>query len=129
MDDVQVQGCPATPNIPTPDCNYSNRLANGYAYRAIPCTRDLEDFARLWVCGITTNLLAALPASSTITLSWGDVGNPNSGNPTIDVFTAADANGGMGYHAHNFRLTADGEAIFRRKILPSVGEPVVRVSD
>ena len=52
MDDVQIQGCPATPNTPTPDCNYSNVLANGYAYRAIPCTRDLQDFFRLWVCGI-----------------------------------------------------------------------------
>jgi hypothetical protein len=57
----------------------------------------LQDFARLWVCGITTNLLAQLPAGSTVTLSWGDVGNPNSANPTIDLFTAADADGGIGY--------------------------------
>jgi pimeloyl-ACP methyl ester carboxylesterase len=97
MDDVQIAGCPATPNTPTPDCNYSNMLANGYTYRAIPCTRDLEDYARLWVCGITSNLLAALPAGCTITLNWGDVGNPNSANPIIDLFQAADANGGMGY--------------------------------
>ena len=97
MDDVPPQGCPAAPNTPTPDCNYSNRLANGYCYRAIPCTRDLEDYARLWVCGLTTNLLATLPAGSTITLNWGDVGSPNSSNPTIDLFAAADTNGGIGY--------------------------------
>ena len=97
MDDVQIAGCPATPNTPTPDCNYSNILANGYAYRAIPCTRDLEDYARLWVCGVTTNLLAQLPTGSTVTVSWGDVGNPNSGNPTIDLFQAADPDGGIGY--------------------------------
>ena len=44
--------------------------------RAIPCTRDLEDFARLWVCGITSNVLTNLPPGSTVTLNWGDVGNP-----------------------------------------------------
>jgi len=96
-DSVQIGGCPARPNTPTPDCNYSNMLANGYSYRAIPTKRDLQDFFRLWVCGITTNLLAQLPSGSTVTLSWGDVGNPNSGNPTIDLFTAADPDGGIGY--------------------------------
>jgi alpha-tubulin suppressor-like RCC1 family protein len=65
--------------------------------REIPCTRDLEDFARLWVCGMTSNVLAALPPGSTVTLNWGDVGNPNSGNPTIDLFQAVDPDGGIGY--------------------------------
>ncbi len=50
-----------------PDCNYK---INGY--RAIPDSRDLEDFARLWICGVTSNLLVALPAGSTVTLSWAD---------------------------------------------------------
>jgi hypothetical protein len=93
MDDVLVQGCPLTPNTTTPDCNYRDMYGN----RVIPCTRDLEDYARLWVCGITTNLLAALPTGSTITLNWGDVGNPNSGNPTIDLFQATDPDGGIEY--------------------------------
>ena len=75
-----------------PDCNYT---VGGT--RVIPCTRDLEDFSRLWISGVTSNLLAALPSGSTVTLSWGDVGNPNSSNPTIDLFQAADANGGTGY--------------------------------
>ena len=79
--------------VPTPDYDYKDIGGN----RVIPCTRDLEDFARLWVCGITTNLLAILPAGSTVTLSWGDVGNPNSSNPTIDLFTASDADGGIEY--------------------------------
>jgi hypothetical protein len=86
-------GCPYTPNISAPDCNY--RDENGD--RIIPTKRDLEDFARLWVCGVNSNLLAALPAGSTITLNWGDVGSPNTNNPTIDLFAAADTNGGMGY--------------------------------
>ena len=75
-----------------PDCNYK---INGY--RAIPDTRDLEDFARLWICGVTSNFLAALPPNSTVTLSWGDVGSPNPSNPAIDIFQAADPDGGIGY--------------------------------
>ncbi len=85
--------CPYTPNTPTPNCNYRDGAGN----RVIPCARDLQNFFRLWVCGIDTNLIAKLPAGSTITLNWGDVGSPNSGNPTIDIFTAADPDGGIGY--------------------------------
>ena len=93
MDDVQAAGCPFTPNTTTPDYDYRDSYGN----RIIPDTRDLEDFSRLWVCGVNSNLLANLPAGSTITLSWGDVGNPNSANPTIDLFQAVDPDGGMGY--------------------------------
>lgn len=77
-----------------PDCNY---IVGGK--RMIPCARDLEDFARFWICGVTSNLLAAMPAGSTITLNWGDVGYPdwNGNNPTIDIFQAADTDGGIGY--------------------------------
>ena len=96
-DDVSSTGdysdCPANPNVPTPDCNY--RISS--STRSIPCQRDLQDFARLWVCGITTNLLTNLPAGTTISLSWGDVGSPNSSNPTIDLFAAVDPDGGIGY--------------------------------
>lgn len=78
------------------DCNYT---VGGY--RMIPCTRDLEDYARLWICGVTSNLLAALPAGGTVTLSWADdwdyYPDPQSHNPTIDIFQAADTDGGMGY--------------------------------
>jgi hypothetical protein len=75
-----------------PDCNYT---VGGT--RVIPCARDLEDFSRLWISGVTSNLLAALPYGSTVTLNWGDVSNPNSSNPTIDLFQAADTDGGTGY--------------------------------
>ncbi len=100
QDDQESAVSPGSPTTVTPDCNYQEIYTVGGSYlkyRAIPCTRDLEDFARLWVCGITTNLLAQLPSGSTVTLSWGDVGNPNPANPTIDLFTAADADGGIGY--------------------------------
>jgi len=102
-DDVHVQGCPYTPDQNTPDCNF----LDGAGHRVIPCARDLQDFARLWVCGVTSNLLANLPAGSTVTLNWGDVGGPNSGNPTIDLFTAADPDGGIGYLTNS--TTADSQ--------------------
>lgn len=93
MDDVQIANCPYTTNMPTPDCNYRDQ----YGIRIIPCTRDLQDYARLWVCGVTSNLLAALPDGSTVTLSWGDTTDPNPNNPTIDIFQATDADGGTEY--------------------------------
>jgi hypothetical protein len=90
---VQVGGDYFTPNAPVPDYNFKDGAGN----RTISCDRDLQDFTRLWVAGIDTNLIAKLPPGSTVTLSWGDVGSPNSGNPTIDLFKAADADGGIGY--------------------------------
>jgi len=107
MDDVLIGSNPGT-STPEPDFNYTNAAG----YRAIPCTRDLEDYARLWVCGITSNLLAKLPEGSTITLNWGDVGSPNSGNPTIDVFQAADTDGGIGYLT-NATVAAEQTNVFQ----------------
>lgn len=91
LDSINVGKLPSNQRVP--DCNYRDINGN----RIIPCTRDLEDFTRLWVSGINPNLLAALPAGYTITLNWGDVGSPNPANPTIDLFQAADSDGGTGY--------------------------------
>jgi hypothetical protein len=91
--DDDVSGyLPNSLKLDTPDCNYKSS-----GVRTIPTMRDLEDFSRLWVSGVTPDLLAALPPGSIVTLTWGDVGNPNPNNPTIDLFQAADANGGTGY--------------------------------
>ena len=73
---------------PTPDCDYRDGAGN----RVIPCERDLQDFTRLWVSGVS-NTLSRLPAGSTVTLSWAG----NGSSPTIDLFAAADTNGGIGY--------------------------------
>ncbi len=80
-----------------PDCNYVSPFFDSNGRRALPSERDLEDFARLWVCGVTTNLLAALPTNTTVTLSWGDLTYTNPNNPTIDVFASVEADGGTGY--------------------------------
>jgi hypothetical protein len=110
QDDQENGACPYTPNTPTPDCNYLGISG----IREIPCTRDLEDFARLWVCGVTSNLLASLPPEATVTLSMNalpsnliefwDVtnifGSTYPGVPSIDLFAAADPDGGIGYQTN-----------------------------
>jgi hypothetical protein len=56
----------------------------------ISSMRDLEDYARMWICGVPT-----LPAAQgySATLSW----NAISGNPSIKIFNATDADGGTNY--------------------------------
>jgi hypothetical protein len=77
--------CPYEYGRPVPDCEYRD----DYGVRIMPSERDLEDFARLWFCGLTSNLVASLPPGVTGELSWGDKGQPNTNNPTIDIFGAA----------------------------------------
>ncbi|HEU6448914.1 MAG TPA: alpha/beta hydrolase [Verrucomicrobiae bacterium] len=79
--------------VSAPDCEYQDISG----HRIIPCARDLEDFARLWICGVDSNLLAGLPAGAIITLNWNDTDWPDANNPTIDLFAAADTDGGIGY--------------------------------
>jgi hypothetical protein len=98
QDDQQIATCPGALSTPTADCNYMNE----YDQRVIPCTRDLEDYARLWLCGLTSNLLAALPIGSSVTLSWQNV---TAGNPAIDLFVAADPDGGIGYQTNETTAT------------------------
>jgi len=106
-DDVPISS-PAANSLytgkPTPDCNFQDGAGN----RVIPCARDLQDFFRLWVCGITTNLLNALPPNSTVTLSWQPIYTRSFQTlplPTIDLFAAADPDGGTGYLTNS--TTAD----------------------
>ena len=64
--------------------------AANLANKRIDCKRDLEDFARLWICGVPA--LAANPGYQ-VTLSW----NVSSGSPAINLFHAAEKDGGIGY--------------------------------
>lgn len=94
---------PYNPYSPTPDSDYQD--AGGS--RIIPTRRDLEDFSRLWLSGLSSNLVASLPSGTTVALSWANV----SGNPTIDLFAAADTDGGIGY------LTNSGVANLQKSAL------------
>ena len=61
-----------------------------YTLGEITCQRDLENLARLWVCGVPS---VALYPNYTFTLSFQNV----SGNPAINVYPSCETNGGIGY--------------------------------
>lgn len=64
--------------------------ASDYTDAIIGTARDLEDFARLWIQG-----LSALPSASgySVTLSWRNT----TGNPAVRLFRAYETNGGTLY--------------------------------
>jgi len=69
------------------DCNYKDPV---YNVRRISSKRDLEDYTRLWVCGIP----ALTNSGYQITLYWTNV---STGSPAIQLFNAVETNGGIGY--------------------------------
>ena len=88
-----LSGCPYYAGVSTPDCNYRDAARHSrHPLHPRPC-RTLPGYG----FAVSRPICWRLPAGSTVTLNWGDVGNPNSGNPTIDLFKAADADGGIGY--------------------------------
>jgi hypothetical protein len=60
-----------------------------YCFQNIPSQRDLEDWARLWICGMP----ALTNAGYQVTLSW----SVSSGNPAVNLVKAVETNGSMGY--------------------------------
>ena len=60
-----------------------------YTFGNITCPRDLENFARLWICG-----MPALTNGYQVTLNWANV---SSGNPGINLYESVETNGGTGY--------------------------------
>jgi hypothetical protein len=55
----------------------------------IQSMRGLEDFARLWICGVP-----ALTNDYQVTLSWANI---SSGNPSIKIFPSRESDGGTEY--------------------------------
>lgn len=84
-DDLLAAGCPYTPNTPTPDYAYRDAAGNP----AIPFSRDLEDYARLWLPGLSS-LMAVVPSSYTVKLTL-------SGDGHIRIFRACEPDGGTNY--------------------------------
>jgi hypothetical protein len=72
----------------SPDYNYTNSSFGNGVY-CIHSKRDLEDYARLWICGIPplTN------SGYNVTLSW----YVSSGHPVIRLFQSVETNGGTLY--------------------------------
>ena len=77
--DYDVQVPPAPPNYAP---------SQFYPIGHISCQRDLENFARLWICG-----LPALGNTYRVTLSWSNV----IGSPAINLYNSVETNGGIGY--------------------------------
>ena len=78
-------------NDPGHDVGVISAAANSdYTDSHVGSQRDLEDFARLWICG-----MPPLPSAQgyTVTLSWANA----TGNPAINLFNAFETNGGTGY--------------------------------
>jgi hypothetical protein len=71
---------PVPPNLP--NCSYGQ----------IRCPRNLENFARLWVCG--TPSLSYFSNGYQVNLTWQNV---SSGSPSIRLYRACETNGGIGY--------------------------------
>jgi len=64
----------------------NNPYQQNYNNPTIPCVRDLENFARLWICGLP----ALTNGNYQISLSWANVG---SGSPAINLVNALETNG------------------------------------
>jgi hypothetical protein len=56
---------------------------------AIPCQRDLEDYTRLWMPGLS-NIMAVMPSSYTVKLTL-------TGDGAIRLFRAVESDGGTNY--------------------------------
>jgi hypothetical protein len=71
------------------DAPVMNDVLSDYTFGNITSERDLENFARLWICG-----MPALTNGYQVRLSWANV---SSGNPGINLYTSVETNGGTGY--------------------------------
>jgi hypothetical protein len=81
--------CPATPLKSTPDADYQD-LPGLYV---IPCSRDLEDYTRLWIPGIAE----LYQTHSNLTFQLSVVSDGLTGDPAINLFQAVETNGGTLY--------------------------------
>jgi hypothetical protein len=64
--------------------------STNYSRGKITCQRDLENFARLWICGMPS---LPLYQNYTVTLSM----SLSSGNPAINLYWSCETNGGTSY--------------------------------
>ena len=68
-----------------------NSTNTDYSFGQIRTARNLEDFARLWVCGVPT-----LPTnqSYSVQIGWSQI---DSGTPRLRLYWSSETNGGIGY--------------------------------
>jgi hypothetical protein len=71
------------------DVQVAANSPRNYSYGQITCQRDLENFFRLWLCGVPP---LSLSEGYTVTVSCKAI----SGSPAINLYLA-ETNGGIGY--------------------------------
>jgi hypothetical protein len=88
-DDLQYAGAPGGYGTIVPDYMYGNIVPFVGIVPSIPCEKDLEDYARLWIPGLS-NVMAVMPANYTVKLTL-------TGNGAIRLFRAVEPDGGTNY--------------------------------
>jgi len=93
---------------------------NDATSNSISCTRDLEDYTRLWmnVQGITNELQNG---TFLLALQWENV----TGSPAIRIFPAVEINGGTFYLTDTNMAQAQITAPFGTNIVDQTGQQVV----
>jgi pimeloyl-ACP methyl ester carboxylesterase len=88
-DDLEEAGVPDYPTLITPDAAYATYAPFQQPTPRIASMRDLEDYARLWLPGMTA-LRTVMPTNYTARLTL-------SGNGQIRLFRAIEPDGGTDY--------------------------------
>ena len=81
-----------------------------YSAQKITCPRDLENFFRLWICGVPQ---FPVGQGYAVTLRM----SPSSGNPAINLYYSCETNGGNGY------LTQTNIAAMQASVISVGGNP------
>jgi hypothetical protein len=88
-DDLEFAGAPGNENGIVPDYTYGTFVPFVGIVPSIPCEKDLEDYARLWIPGLS-NIMAVMPSSYTVKLTL-------TGDGAIRLFRAIELDGGSNY--------------------------------
>jgi len=88
-DDLKVAGVPDYPTLITPDYAYATYTPFQQPTPRIPSMRDLEDYARFWLPGMSS-LMAAMPTNYTVKLTL-------TGDAIIRIFRAVESDGATDY--------------------------------
>ncbi len=80
--------------------------STNYTLGEITCQRDLENFFRLWICGVPQ---FPVGQGYAVTMSM----SPSSGNPAINIYYSCETNGGIGYLTNaNIAATQTGSGYY-----------------
>ena len=88
-DDLHYAGAPGNENGIVPDYMYGTFVPFVGIVPSIPCQKDLEDYARLWIPGLS-NIMAVMPSSYSVKLTL-------TGDGAIRLFRAVEPDGGTNY--------------------------------